>query len=554
MKIAFIHPDLGIGGAERLVVDAAVGLQSLGHEVTIFTSRCDRDHCFEEVQNGTVKVIVKGDNVVPRTVFGKFYIACAILRQLHLTAYLLTRENATFDAIFVDQLAFCVPILKAGLEWWPKSLSSSSSSPSPSSNAVTTLQSQSLHHNNQRKRKVKILFYCHFPDKLLAIRQSLIKKLYRLPFDALEAFSTARADVILVNSRFTQRVFRQAFPGIHKTPGIVYPCVTPASAADVDHEFVNAIVGAGKLTIVSVNRFERKKSVELAIRAYAALNHDKSFNRTVMLVAGGYDAQVPENVEYLTELQQACDNLGLNHATVFNVGGHSEASSSSSSSSNKLDKFTAALTAGDKPNNVIFLPSVSTAFKNAALRTSRLLTYTPTNEHFGIVPLEAMLQCVPVLATASGGPLETVDDEVNGWLRPADPTAWTPVISRVLFDMDEDQIRKFGTRGRDMVLRKFTRNEMATSIERAFLSSMMTSSLSSSSLTGSDYRTENNNDDHDYHQPAIMRTPGWRDALWLVALSWMAYYCKYGFAFIAPGCSEILVGIGIVLVVYYAFF
>ena len=27
VKIAFLHPDLGIGGAERLVVDAAVALQ-----------------------------------------------------------------------------------------------------------------------------------------------------------------------------------------------------------------------------------------------------------------------------------------------------------------------------------------------------------------------------------------------------------------------------------------------------------------------------------------------------------------------------------------------
>ena len=27
VKVAFLHPDLGIGGAERLVVDAAVALQ-----------------------------------------------------------------------------------------------------------------------------------------------------------------------------------------------------------------------------------------------------------------------------------------------------------------------------------------------------------------------------------------------------------------------------------------------------------------------------------------------------------------------------------------------
>src|SRR2546423_15449927 len=51
-NIVFFHPDLGIGGAERLVVDAAVGLQSLGHKVTIFTSHCDPQHCFDEARDG----------------------------------------------------------------------------------------------------------------------------------------------------------------------------------------------------------------------------------------------------------------------------------------------------------------------------------------------------------------------------------------------------------------------------------------------------------------------------------------------------------------------
>lgn len=48
----FFHPDLGIGGAERLVVDAAVALQARGHKVTIFTSHCDPRHCFDEARDG----------------------------------------------------------------------------------------------------------------------------------------------------------------------------------------------------------------------------------------------------------------------------------------------------------------------------------------------------------------------------------------------------------------------------------------------------------------------------------------------------------------------
>ena len=51
-RVVFIHPDLGIGGAERLVIDAAVGVQTLGCKVTIFTSHCDPSHCFTEARDG----------------------------------------------------------------------------------------------------------------------------------------------------------------------------------------------------------------------------------------------------------------------------------------------------------------------------------------------------------------------------------------------------------------------------------------------------------------------------------------------------------------------
>lgn len=61
LRIAFVHPDLGIGGAERLVVDAAIGLQNAGHEVVMFTSHHDPTHCFEETRNGTLDVRVRGD-------------------------------------------------------------------------------------------------------------------------------------------------------------------------------------------------------------------------------------------------------------------------------------------------------------------------------------------------------------------------------------------------------------------------------------------------------------------------------------------------------------
>lgn len=51
MKVAIVHPDLGIGGAERLIVDAAVALKERGHEIIIYTSHHDTNHCFPETKS-----------------------------------------------------------------------------------------------------------------------------------------------------------------------------------------------------------------------------------------------------------------------------------------------------------------------------------------------------------------------------------------------------------------------------------------------------------------------------------------------------------------------
>ncbi|KAJ2035723.1 Alpha-1,3-mannosyltransferase-like protein, partial [Coemansia sp. S2] len=84
LNIAFIHPDLGIGGAERLVVDAAISLQKRGHRVVIYTMHHDLSHCFAETRDGTLDVRVGGNWLVPRSIGGRFHILCTILRSLML--------------------------------------------------------------------------------------------------------------------------------------------------------------------------------------------------------------------------------------------------------------------------------------------------------------------------------------------------------------------------------------------------------------------------------------------------------------------------------------
>ncbi|TGO25729.1 hypothetical protein BPAE_0074g00390 [Botrytis paeoniae] len=411
--IVFFHPDLGIGGAERLVIDAAVGLQNRGHKIIIFTSYCDPKHCFDEARDGTLDVRVRGNWLIPSSILSRFSIICAILRQLHLIvqAY-FTSEISSLnpDAFFVDQLS-------AGLPW--------------------------LRYFYPNTR---IFFYCHFPDLLLAQgRTHWLKRAYRIPFDFLEQWSMSFAESIAVNSGFTKGMVEQVFPELarEKDLQIVHPCVdvnpkkseTNDDAVPVWHD---------RNILLSINRFEKKKDIGLAIKAYAGLGkHGRQGVRLVL--AGGYDNRVMENVVYHKELVKLATDLGLKTATTRTI-----------------------VTALNVPDDVdvLFLLSVPNTLKEMLLNSARLLIYTPSNEHFGIVPLEAMLAGVPVLAANTGGPLETVVEGKTGWLCPPDDVEkWTAVMYKVLNKMTDDQVKQMGIDGVKRVKNEFSDVKMAERID-----------------------------------------------------------------------------------------
>ncbi|KAJ3237291.1 Alpha-1,3-mannosyltransferase-like protein [Chytriomyces hyalinus] len=394
LRIAFVHPDLGIGGAERLVVDTATGLQKCGHKVTVYTSHHDPSHCFSETKDGTLKVLVRGD-FLPRNIAGKALILCAILRSIYLALTLMIFDSNKYDVLFVDQLSISIPILRfAGS---------------------------------------KILFYCHFPDKLLAKRESWIKSLYRIPFDVLEEVTTRMADAIVVNSSFTRQVFKESFSSIKTTPKILYPAIrTEAYNNDFDAKDFRKHL-KNKTILVSINRFERKKNIALAIQAFSTLKETSGskFDSLVLIVAGGYDKRVPENVEHLDELNALASYIGLQTATVKSL--EDEAVSRA---------------------KVVFLPSFDETHRAFLLAESLCLIYTPTNEHFGIVPVEAMYARLPVVAASSGGPLESIVDGVTGYLRDPDPQAFGDAIALLL--RNPALKKEIGDAGRERVEQKFT--------------------------------------------------------------------------------------------------
>jgi hypothetical protein len=52
LAVVMLHPDLGLGGAERLVVDAAVGLTQRGHAVRMVTNYHNAARAFAETTDG----------------------------------------------------------------------------------------------------------------------------------------------------------------------------------------------------------------------------------------------------------------------------------------------------------------------------------------------------------------------------------------------------------------------------------------------------------------------------------------------------------------------
>ncbi|CAI9784266.1 unnamed protein product [Fraxinus pennsylvanica] len=110
LNIAIIHPDLGIGGAERLIVDAAVELATRGHHVHVFTSHHDKTRCFEETVSGIFPVTVYGA-FLPRHVFYRLHAVCAYLRCIFVALCVLFMDP-TFDIILADQVSVVVPLMK----------------------------------------------------------------------------------------------------------------------------------------------------------------------------------------------------------------------------------------------------------------------------------------------------------------------------------------------------------------------------------------------------------------------------------------------------------
>lgn len=383
LRIAFLHPDLGIGGAEQLVINLAVALQNKGHYVKIYTPHHDPNHCFKETKDGTLNVEVRG-SCFPHQIFGKFIALCAYIRMM-LAAIYIVLYGGHYDCIIVDQVSVCVPIL--------------------------------------RLFRRKVLFYCHFPDKLLCVeRSSYLKRFYRFFLDFFEEITLIPVNLILVNSQFTQGVFYSNFRLLKKKPTeVLYPAIDLTKFDNVNEILTDKPSEKDYFIpepfFLSINRYERKKNVNLAIEAFERYKTKNKESKVKLVIAGGYDTRVNENVQHKAELEDLALRLNVSSSVIFRI-------------------------------------NVSDEERGYLLKNALGLLYTPANEHFGIVPLEAQYMGTPVLASNTGGPKETVIEKETGFLLSKEPEDWA-VKMKILAD-DIKLKKEMGRKGKENVLNKFS--------------------------------------------------------------------------------------------------
>lgn len=383
-RVTFLHPDLGIGGAERLVVDAALALKKEGHEVNFVTTHHNPEHCFVETKDGTFPVTVVG-SWLPRHLLGRFFALFAYIRMIYAAGYIIFSEPRP-DVVFCDLISVCIPIL--------------------------------------RLRIPRVIYYCHHPDRLLSKPGGYGKKLYRLPLNYFEEMTTGMAHKVFVNSIYTREVFQRTFERLNIEPEVLYPSINTsffdrARALSLER-VLDRKLPPNRVILLSINRYERKKHLGLAIEALSALQRylsPEDYDRVYLIMAGGYDKRVEENVEHYLELIELADVLRV------------------------TDKL-------------IFLRSPSDNDKLSLLRNCSVVIYTPPNEHFGIVPLEAMYLARPVIAQNSGGPMESILPGVTGFLVESNANDFAAKIALLI--KNPEMIDQFGAAGKERFQKIFS--------------------------------------------------------------------------------------------------
>ncbi|MEZ0357295.1 glycosyltransferase [Mycobacterium sp. SA01] len=159
--------------------------------------------------------------------------------------------------------------------------------------------------------------------------------------------------------------------------------------------------------------------------------------------------------------------LALRHipqAELIIVGGPDPGHLSDSAEVRRLAELASELGVADR---VVFTGAIAHSSMPHMLRSADVVISAPWYEGFGTVPLEAMACGIPVIASAVGGTLDTVVDDVTGRLvPPRNPRAIAAAASPIL---DDTFLRRsLGLAGRDRVCARYTWDRIAEEMLRIY--------------------------------------------------------------------------------------
>lgn len=106
---------------------------------------------------------------------------------------------------------------------------------------------------------------------------------------------TGMADTVLVNSNFTAETFVSTFTSLRSNrPRVLYPSLnfssfdTPVAAEETTKDLLPP---TAKFVFLSINRYERKKNLNLALEAFDWLRNiisDKEWKNVHLVMAGEF--------------------------------------------------------------------------------------------------------------------------------------------------------------------------------------------------------------------------------------------------------------------------
>lgn len=398
LRIAFLRPRLGIGSAERLTLDAAHELIGKGHDVAFHVPAFADGEAFPDIP--AAMPFHRDGAWLPEDIGGRLRLPCAIARTL-AAARRLASVRPAYDVIVCGVVPHVLPWLK-------------------------------------RHTRARVLYVGPVPGMRVtrASRHGWFAR-YRRPLDRWESRGLAAADAVVVNSRFTAKVFRDAFPELGAVPiEVMHPGVSlapvnaiGATGATAPTGALPAPVGDQAIVLLSIGGFDPRKNLPLALQALAALRMRTApdvFSRVRLVFAGRLDDRWPEARDVRAALEQ--------RARAWNLEGQ-----------------------------VTFIESPTAAERAAWLERALVVVHTPEAEHLGIAPLQAMAAGCPVIAVNRGSPLETVVVGRTGLLSEPTPDGFAAAIAR--FIGEPDLARRMGDAGRIHVQERFSRERFGDRLD-----------------------------------------------------------------------------------------